>query len=131
MERKLEKLANIAKRISEIGDEIRELKHQREVNLMHCHASDDTDFGSQRGIIDPNLPYRENCLNVAYRWAKEEFEQCMSYGEIYNTESFYHILLDEGCINCKSAYKAKKSIGKLKKERGRLIGNISRIGKAI
>lgn len=127
----MNKLEKLAKRISEIGDEIKELKYQREANLQHCHASDNTEFGSQRGLIDHHWDDRENCLHVAYRWAKEELEQCQSDGEPYNTESFYHILLDEGCKNCIASYEIKRKIGLLKQERGRLVGNISRIGKSL
>lgn len=124
-------LEKLAKRIGEIGDEIKELKSQREINLQHCNASDDTDFGSQRELIDPYWGDRENCLHVAYRWAREELEQCQSDGEPYNTESFYHILLDEGCKNCIASYETKRKIGLLKQERGRLVGNISKIGKSL
>ena len=127
----MSKLEKLAKRIGEIGSEIKALKSQRESELQHCHASDDTDFGRQREIIDPHWDERENCLNVAYRWAKEEMEQCQSDGEPYNAESFYHTLLDEGCKNCIASYEIKRKIGLLKQERGRLVGNISKIGKTL
>lgn len=124
-------LEKLAKRIGEIGDEIKELKSEREVNLQHCHASDDDDFGSQREIIDPEWKLRENCLQVAYKWSKEEMIQCYEDREPYNTDTFYHTLIDNGCENCKAAYEAKRKIGKLKQERGRLVGNISKIGKTL
>lgn len=124
-------LEKLAKRIGEIGDEIKELKLEREVNLQHCHASDDTDFGSQREDLCSEWDLRENCLQVAYRWARDELERCQDEGEIYNPEEFYHTLINEGCENCKAAYEAKRKIGKLKQERGRLVGNISKIGKSL
>ncbi len=127
----MNKLERIAKRIGEIGDEIAQRKSQRETNLAHCGASDDTDFGSQREIIDHRWNIKENCLNVAYKWAKEEREQCESDCEPYNTESFYEILRSEGCLNCIGAYEEKRKIGSLKQERGRLVGNISKIGKSL
>lgn len=127
----MSKLESLAKRIGEIGNEIKELKLQRESNLQHCHASNDTNFGKQRRAIDPHWSERESCLHVAYRWAKEEIEQCRSDGEPYNTEMFYHTLLDEGCKNCIASYEIKRKIGLLKQERGRLIGNISKIGKTL
>lgn len=127
----MDTLEKLAKRIGEIGDEIKELKSQREFNLQHCHASDDDHFGSQREAIDLEWNVRENCLNVAYKWAKEELERCREECEPYNTEYFYHTLIDNGCRNCKAAYEAKKAIGKLKQERGRLVGNISKIGKSL
>ena len=124
-------LEKLAKRIGEIGEEIKYLKLEREVNLQHCHASDDTDFGSQREVIDPEWSLRENCLQVAYKWSKEDLIQCNERGEPYNPETFYHTLIDEGCENCKAAYEAKRKIGRLKQERGRLVGNISKIGKTL
>lgn len=124
-------LEKIAKRIGEIGDEIANLKSQRSANLEHCCASDDTEFGSQREIIDPCWGDRENCLNVAYKWAKEERMENESDGEPYWDGTFYHILKNEGCINCQGAYENKKKIGLLKQERGRLVGNISKIGKSL
>ncbi len=127
----MDALEKLAKRIGEIGEEIAELKSQRITNLEHCCASDETDFGSQREIIDPHWNVRENCLHVAYKWAKEERLQNESDGESYNPDTFYYILHDEGCINCKGAYEDKRKIGKLKQERGRLVGNISKIGKTL
>ena len=124
-------LEKLAKRISEIGYEIKELKSEREVNLQNCQASDDTDFGSQREALCSEWDLRENCHQVAYKWAREELERCQDEGEIYNTEEFYHTLINEGCENCKAAYEAKRKIGKLKQERGRLVGNISKIGKTL
>lgn len=127
----MNKLEKFAKRIAEIGEEIKELKSTRQINLQHCHASDDTDFGSQRELLCSEFDLRENCLQVAYKWAREELERCQDEGEIYNPEEFYHTLINEGCENCKAAYKAKQAIGKLKKERGRIIGYISKIGKSL
>ena len=37
-------LERLAKRIGEIGDEIKTLQSQREINLEHCHGSEDEDF---------------------------------------------------------------------------------------
>ncbi len=124
-------LEKLAKRIGEIGEEIAELTSQRITNLEHCCASDETNFGSQREIIDPHWNVRENCLHVAYKWAKEERMQNESDGEPYWNGTFYHILKNEGCINCQGAYEDKQKIGKLKQERGRLVGNISKIGKTL
>lgn len=124
-------LEKLAKRIGEIGDEISNLKSQREVNLQHCHASDDTDFGSQRELIDPDWNLRESCLQVAYKWSKEELLRCYDDREQYNTDTFYYTLIENGCPNCIESYEIKRKIGLLKQERGRLVGNISKIGKSL
>lgn len=124
-------LEKLAKRIGEIGDEISELKCQREVNLRYCHASDDTDFGSQREVIGQDWNLRENCLQVAYKWSKEELLRCYDEREQYNTDTFYYTLIENGCANCIESYEIKKKIGLLKQERGRLVGNISKIGKTL
>ena len=120
----MSRLEELAKRIGEIGEEIKDLKSQREVNLQHCHANDSEEFGSQRQWIDKEWNVRENCLHVAYRWSKESRD----HGEYI---SFYEHLAMEGCNNCIAAYEAKIKIGTLKQERGRLVGNISKIGKTL
>lgn len=125
----MDKLLGIAKRIGEIGDEIAKLKRQRLTNLDKCGASDEDDFGSQREMIDYDS--RENCLNVAYRWSKEDRELYDDCFESLPRNSFYTILKEEGCQNCIAAYEQKRLIGKLKQERGRLVGAISRIGKSL
>lgn len=118
-------LEKLAKRIGEIGDEIKSLKSKREVNLQKCHGSIDDYFSHywNREFEDGNHDL-VNCLMASYEWEKEG----RSHGEF---NSFDEIISMYGCKNCKAAYKAKQDIGKLKQERGRIVGMISRIGKKI
>ncbi len=125
----MSKLENLAIRIGQISNEIQSLKDQREINLQHCHGSEDEDF-SIKAPSDYNgsEPFN-NCLYNAYEWVKADRESddetCFSY------TAFADVLNDYGCENCKGAHKAKQEIGKLKQERGRIIGNISIIGKSL
>ena len=122
-------LERLAKRIGEISDEIRELKSQREINLEHCHGSEDKDFAIKApSDYNGSEPFN-NCLYNAYEWVKADRENddetCFYY------TAFADVINDYGCANCKGAYLAKRKIGTLKQERGRLVGNISRIGKSL
>tara|TARA_R110000803_G_C11719001_1_gene287967 strand:+ start:132 stop:488 length:357 start_codon:yes stop_codon:yes gene_type:complete len=112
------KLEKLAARISEISDEIKELKSNREINLDKCHGSIDEEFKS-----DP-LDEFSNCLHDAYQWVKEDREE-------YINSSFDEVINMYGCTNCIGAHKAKRKIGLLKQERGRIVGNISNIGKSL
>jgi len=71
----------------------------------------------------------ENCLYNAYEWVKADRESddkiCFYYA------AFADVINDYGCTNCKGAYLAKREIGLLKQERGRIVGNISKIGKSL
>lgn len=111
----MSKLEKLAVRIGEISEEIKELKSQREINLEQCHGSEDEEF-----ITGGNL----NCLYSAYDWVKT------GRGDQI-TSSFDEILHIYGCLNCIGAHKAKRGIGLLKQERGRIVGNISKIGKSL
>lgn len=131
MTKELSKLEVIAKRIGEIGDEIKQRKGQRETNLQYCHGSDDKDFNDAI-----NKEHYDNCMNVAYRWSKDEREESASdnecnYAPWGSYSEFSDLLKNYGCINCIGAYEEKRKIGSLKQERGRLVGNISRIGKRL
>jgi len=124
----MEKLIKLAKRISEIGCEIKRLKSQREINLEICHGSEDKDFNA---AINKEL--YDNCLIVSYQWSKHDREESASeseygYANMGSFNEFSFILKNYGCRNCIAAYKAKQDIGKLKQERGRIVGNISKIG---
>jgi hypothetical protein len=124
----MERLIKLSKRISEIGCEIKSLKSQREINLEICHGSEDKDFD---GAINKEL--YDNCLTVSYQWSKNDREEAASESECSYAPwgSFYefsYILKKYGCKNCIAAYKAKQDIGKLRMERGRIVGNISKIG---
>ena len=66
----------------------------------------------------------ENCLYNAYEWVKADREE-------YVHTMFHDVIVDYGCANCKGAYLAKEKIGLLKQERGRIVGNISKIGKSL
>jgi len=120
----MNKLERLAIRIGEISNEIRELKDQREINLYVCHGSIDEDFESGRALIDYGNGQKENCLYAAYELVKADRE-CETYS------SFDEIIGMYGCKNCVGAHKAKRKIGLLKQERGRVVGNISRIGKSL
>jgi hypothetical protein len=117
------KLEKLAKRIGEIGDEIRDLKGQREINLEKCHGSEDEDFERITCTETKYEPF-ENCLINAYEWVKTDREDGLS-------TMFQDVIIDYGCENCKGAYRAKEKIGLLKQERGRLVGCISIIGKSL
>lgn len=117
-------IEKIAKRISEIHDEVESLKSQRETNLDHCHGPNDEcfkDFWNEK-IFENKKNYYFNCLTACYAYVKEGRE----HGEY---TSFDELINMYGCKNCIAAYEAKKAIGKLKQERGRLVGNITKIGK--
>lgn len=119
------KLELLAKRVSEIGEEIKELKSQRESNLQHCHGSDDEEFQFywDREFNNENHDL-VNCLMASYEYVKE--------GRLHGQyECFDEIIRMYGCKNCIAAHEAKRAIGALKQERGRIIGNISKIGKAL
>ena len=116
------KLEKLAIRIGEISDEIKSLKDQREINLEHCHGSEDDDFNRPSTNSD-NVPF-ENCLFNAYEWVQTDRQDGMF-------SSFSDVIIDYGCKNCIGAYEAKQKIGLLKQERGRLVGNISTIGKSL
>jgi len=118
------KLEKLAIRIGEISDEIKDLKGQREINLEKCHGPEDEDFENGRLSIDHGNGQKESCLYAAYEWVKSNSE----HGDY---SAFDEAINVYGCKNCIGAYKAKKKIGLLKQERGRLVGNISRIGKSL
>ena len=120
----MNKLEKLAIRIGEISNEITELKSRRQINLDHCHATEDEDFEMSRGVMDSYSGLMENCLYTAYAIVKEDREN-----EIYST--FSETINMYGCANCLGAYKAKEKIGLLKQERGRIVGNISKIGKSL
>jgi len=120
----MNKLEKLAIRIGQISDEIKEFKSQREINLEKCHGSEDEDFENDRGFIDKDAGQKENCLFTAYTWVKA----CRALNE-YTT--FDETIRNYGCLNCIGAHDAKQKIGFLKQERGRLVGNISRIGKSL
>ena len=107
--RNLEKLAV---RIGAISNEIKDLKSNREINLDKCSGSEEL---SDLGPIS-------NCLHNAYEWVKLDREEYIS--------SFDEVLNMYGCVNCIGAHKAKRKIGLLKQERGRIVGRISIIGKS-
>ena len=124
-------LEKLAKRIGEISEEIATCTAQRDVNLQHCHGSDDKNFDDAI-----NKEYYDKCLNVAYQWLKIEREESAEdsdcgYAVWGSYSEFYDILKAYGCKNCIGAYDQKKKIGLLKQERGRLVGNISKIGKTL
>ena len=112
------KLEKLAVRIGEISEEIKELKSNREINLDKCHGSIDEEFKS-----DP-LDEFSNCLHNAYQWVKSDREE-------YINSSFDEVISMYGCVNCIGAHKAKRKIGLLRQERGRIVGNISTIGKSL
>lgn len=110
----MNKLEKLAIRIGKISEEIKKLKSQREVNLEHCHGFDST-------ITD----IENNCLYRAYEMVKEQRK------DAYNYANFDDVIENYGCTNCAGAHKAKRKIGTLKQERGRIVGNISTIGKSL
>ena len=118
------KLEKLAVRISEISDEILEAKNRREINLNICHGSIDEDFESSREPIDHSTGQKENCLYTAYQYVSNDREEGLH-------TSFIDTLDMYGCVNCKGAHKAKRDISRLKQERGRVVGNISKIGKSL
>ena len=120
----MNKLEKLAVRIGEISEEIRELKSQREINLEHCHESPDEDFEADKEVINHAPRIVENCLFTAYRWV-EDIRKAGDY------ESFNEAIRMYGCKNCVGAHDAKQKIGLLKQERGRIVGNISKIGKSL
>ena len=126
-------LEKLAKRIGEIGDEIKALKSEREVNLQYCNGNRTSipmdDF--LNGDHHDYTVVTDTCLLSAYKLAKEDNESEMEDGGVYWDGAFKYHLEQIGCKNCKAAYKAKRKIGKLKQERGRLVGNISKIGKTL
>jgi protein-arginine kinase activator protein McsA len=130
----MNKLESIAKRIAEIHDEIEHLKSQREANLQYCHGNPTSvsikDFlnGDDSGYY---TYVTDTCLQRAYKAAKEDNEAGVDDGEAYWDGAFKYHLEQIGCKNCKAAYKAKQDIGRLKQERGRLVGNITKIGQRI
>lgn len=111
----MNKLFSIAKRISEISAEIIEAKKQRELSLKNC--SGDEDYLS----IDDG-----NCLTATYMHVMNE--RCDETGRL---DDYFEILCEFGCKNCIDAYLMKRKIGLLKIERGRLVGNISKIGQSL
>lgn len=123
-----QKLRELAKRHAEISQEIKDCKSQRETDLLHCHPSPDEDF-------EKDKVGAENCLNVAYRWVKEDRENVDGYNDGYahptEFSGFDEVILNYGCANCQEAYKLKVKIGKLKQERGRIHSAITQIGKTL
>lgn len=121
------KLRELAVRHAEISQEIKSCQSERETNLLHCHTSPDEDFEKEKVGA-------ENCLNVAYRWVKEDLENSGGYyGSAYPTEfsGFDEVIENYGCDNCQKAYELKVRIGKLKQERGRIHSAITNIGKTL
>ena len=116
------KLRELAVRHAEISQEIKGCQSERETNLLHCHTSPDEDFEKEKA-------YAENCLNVAYRWVKEDREDCDGYPNQFS--GFEEVISNYGCANCQEAYELKVKIGKLKQERGRIHSAITKIGKAL
>lgn len=128
MEKKAEKLLSLAKRHAEISQEIKECLSQRETNLLNCHKSPDDDF--QNDKIG-----NESCLCVAYRWVKEDRESVDGYNDGYahptEFSGFEEVILNYGCANCQGAYKLKRRIGELKRNRGRIHSAITKIGQSL
>ncbi|AUR97045.1 coil containing protein [Vibrio phage 1.236.O._10N.261.52.C4] len=118
-------LEKLAKRIGEISDEINTLNEQRESNLEKCHGSEDEEFQSywDQEFSGGNHEL-VNCLMASYEYVREG----RAHGQY---ESFDEIIRMYGCRNCIGAHDNKREIGKLKQERGRLVGNISKIGKSL
>lgn len=126
----MSKLEVIAKRIAEISDEIKQLKSEREANLQYCHGNP-TSVSIEDFMNGNDYDYTsvtDTCLQRAYKEAREDNEAEMEDGGVYWDGAFKYHLEQIGCKNCKAAYKAKQAIGKLKRERGRLVGNITKIG---
>ena len=118
-------LEKLAKRIGEIGDEIDQRKSQRETNLIKCNGSIDDEFSSYwMQEIEGGKHDLFNCLMASYAYAKES-------GDLGEYISFEETIRMYGCANCVGAYNEKQAIGKLKQERGRLVGIISKIGKSL
>ncbi|CAM0019181.1 hypothetical protein VPHD171_0042 [Vibrio phage D171] len=118
-------LEKLAKRISEISDEIKSRRNQRETNLEKCHGSEDEEFQAYWDQEFNNGNHDlVNCLMASYEYVKEG----RSHGQY---ESFDEIIRMYGCKNCIGAHEHKQMIGKLKQERGRIVGNISKIGKSL
>jgi len=105
----MNKLEKLAKRIGQISDEIKTLKSQREINLEHCHGSEDEDFNTAVTKENSNDEPFNNCLYNAYEWVKADREE-------YVHTMFHDVIVDYGCANCKGAYLAKEKIGLLKQE---------------
>lgn len=116
------KLRELAVRHAEISQEIKGCQSQRETNLLHCHPSPDEDF-------EKDKVGAENCLNLAYRWVKEDLEYSDGYPNVFS--SFEEVISNYGCANCNKAYELKVKIGKLKQERGRIHSAITNIGKTL
>lgn len=116
------KLRDLAIRHAEISQEIKDCQSERETNLLHCHTSPDKDFEKEKVGA-------ENCLNVAYRWVKEDREDCDGYPNQFS--GFEEVISNYGCANCQKAYELKVKIGKLKQERGRIHSAITQIGKTL
>ena len=114
------KLEILAIRIGEIGNEILALKDRRIVNLETCHGSIDDEF-KRSNATDQIF---NNCLTNAYEWVQEDREERVM-------SCFDEVIAMYGCANCIGAHKAKRKIGTLKQERGRIVGNISTIGKSL
>ena len=118
----MSKLEKLAIRIGEISNEIYAQKQQRFISLDKCHGSDDDEFEPPlKGEFDFDF---DNCLTRAYQWVKSNREDNIH-------SSFDEIINMYGCANCIGAHKAKRKIGSLKQERGRIVGNISKIGKLL
>ncbi|WP_351122688.1 hypothetical protein [Shewanella sp. T24-MNA-CIBAN-0130] len=116
----MSKLESIAKRISEISTEIHAAQTQRSTNLEKCHGDEDFLEFDKYGYGD--------CLTTVFGIIKSERTE----DDFTDSRRYYDEILDEhGCKNCISARKLKKAIGKLKQERGRLVGNISKIGSSL
>lgn len=114
----MSKLEKLAVRIGEISNDISEQESRRAIKLSICHCTNHEDF-----VLPGTLP-TDSCLLIAYEYVKESraLQEAVSFGEILEMY---------GCKNCIGAYDAKKRIGLLKQERGRLVGNISTIGKSL
>ena len=118
-------LEKLAKRIGEISEEIKACENQRETNLEKCHGSEDEEFqGYWNQEFNKGNHDLVNCLMASYEYVKEG----RSHGQY---ECFDEIIRMYGCKNCVGAHEQKQNIGKLKQERGRLVGNISKIGKTL
>lgn len=125
----MKKLEKIAKRIFEISVEIKDLKLQRDSSIKGCISESKEFLGFDcydRSDLEIMGEFGGSCLMMAYQAAKisRTFEG-------YETTTFSEILEENGCDQCKSAHKLKGKIGRLKMERGRLLGNITTIGSRI
>ncbi|EOH0514095.1 hypothetical protein ACNPDE_002096 [Vibrio fluvialis] len=127
-----QKLRELAKRHAELSSDITSTSKQIKDEIELCDGGEyikpESESGTDFGFLFDEtsaLPPYATCLNYTY----ETFKDFNSNS--YDGYEYDELLQMYGCEHCQKARQLKKSVGKLKQERGRIHSAITQIGKML